>query len=125
MLRHHASKLVAAGGLCAVAATLCPGQAIAGSISPSSFNASIAFGETVKVVKKIAADAGPGLVDFLLLADNTGSMGAVIGNVQTVANQLVANLKTTYVGSQFAIARYLSDPSESGETFSSAYQIIQ
>jgi hypothetical protein len=38
---------------------------------------------------------------------------------------LVTNLKTTYVGSQFAVARYLGDPSESGETFSSAYQVIQ
>ena len=125
MLRHHPSKLVAAGGLCAAAVTLCPGQAIAGSITPSTFNASIAIGETVKVVKKIVTDAGGGLVDFLLLADNTGSMGGVIDNVQTVANQLVTNLKTTYVGSQFAVARYLGDPSESGETFSSAYQVIQ
>jgi hypothetical protein len=125
MLRHHFSKLVAAGGLCAAAATLCPGQAIAGSISPSTFNASIAIGETVKVVKKIFTDPGGGLVDFLLLADNTGSMGGVIGNVQSVATQLVSDLKATYANAQFAVARYLGDPSESGETFSSAYQVIQ
>jgi len=125
MLRHHASKLVAVGGLCATAATLCPGQAIAGSISPSTFNASIAIGETVKVVKKIVTDPGGGLVDFLLLADNTGSMGGVINNVKSVANQLVADLKTSYAGAQFAVARYLGDPSESGESFSSAYQVLQ
>lgn len=125
MLRHHASKLVAAGGLCAAAVTACPGQAIAGSISPGTFNASIAIGETVKVVKKIVTDPGGGLVDFLLLADNTGSMGGVINNVKTVANQLVTDLKTTYAGAQFAVARYLGDPSESGESFSSAYQVLQ
>jgi hypothetical protein len=125
MLRHHAFILVTAGGLCAAAVTLCPGQAIAGSISPSSFNASIAIGETVKVVKKIATDAGPGLVDFLLLADNTGSMDGVINNVKSVANQLVTDLKTTYAGAQFAVARYLGDPSEPLENFSSAYQVIQ
>jgi|GEM_PF-1856121 len=124
MLRHHPFKLVAAGGLCAAAATLCPGQAIAGSISPSTFNASIAIGETVKVVKKIFTDPGGGLVDFLLLADNTGSMGGVIGNVQSVATQLVSDLKATYTGAQFAVARYLGDPSESGESFSSAYQVL-
>ena len=94
MLHHHPSRAVAAGGLCAAAALLCPGQAIAGSISPGTFNASIAIGETVKVVKKIVTDPGGGLVDFLLLADNTGSMGGVINNVKTVANQLVTDLKT-------------------------------
>ena len=41
----------------------------------------------MKVVKKIVTDAGGGLVDFLLLADNTGSMGGVISNVQSVATQ--------------------------------------
>ncbi len=125
MSRHHGFKLIAAGGLCAAAATLFPGQALAGSISPSTFNASIALGDTVKVVKKIVTDAGSGLVDFLLLADNTGSMGGVIGNVQSVATQLVSDLKTSYAGAQFAVARYLGDPSEGGETFSSAYHVLQ
>ena len=78
----------------------------------------------MKVVKKIATDAGGGLVDFLLLADNTGSMGGVINNVKSVANQLVTDLKTTYAGAQFAVARYLGDPSE-GVSFSSAYQVLQ
>jgi hypothetical protein len=98
---------------------------MAGSISPSTYNASIALGDTVKVVKKIVTDAGGGLVDFLMLADNTGSMGGVISNVQSVATQLVSDLKTSYAGAQFAVARYLGDPSESGETFSSAYHVLQ
>ena len=125
MPRHHGYKLLAAGGLCAAAATFCPGQAMAGSINPSTFNASIAIGDTVTVVKKIFTDVGGGLVDFLFLADNTGSMGGVISNVQSVATQLVSDLKTTYGGAQFAVARYLGDPSERLETFSSAYQVIQ
>jgi len=87
MSRHHGFKIVAAGGLCAAAATFFPGQALAGSINPSTYSASIAVGETVKVVKKIVTHAGGGLVDFLLLADNTGSMGGVISNVQSVATQ--------------------------------------
>ena len=112
MSRRHSLKLVAAGTLCAAAATLSPGQAMAGSINPSSFNASIAIGDTVTVVKKIFTDLGGGLVDFLFLADNTGSMGGVIGNVQSVANQLLTNLSTTYTDSQFAVASYFGDPSE-------------
>ena len=125
MSRHHGFKIVAAGGLCAAAATFFPGQALAGSINPSTYSASIAVGETVKVVKKIVTDAGGGLVDFLLLADNTGSMGGVISNVQSVATQLVSDLKSSYGGAQFAVARYLGDPSEIGETFSSAYDVLQ
>ena len=42
-----------------------------------------------------------------------------------MATQLVSDLKTTYAGAQFAVARYLGDPSEFGETFSSAYQVLQ
>jgi len=125
MSRRHSFKLVAAGSLCAAAATLFPGQAMAGSINPSTFNASIAIGDTVKIVKKIFTDVGGGLVDFLFLADNTRSMGGVIGNVQSVANQLLTNLSTTYTGSQFAVARYFGDPSESGETFNSSYDVLQ
>jgi len=125
MSRHHGLKFIAAGSLCAAAASFCPSQALAGSISPSTYNASIAIGDTVKVVKTIVTDVGGGLVDFLMLADNTGSMGGVIGNVQSVANQLVTNLSTTYAGAQFAVARYFGDPSELGETFDSAYDVLQ
>ena len=125
MRRHHGFKQVAAGGLCAAMAALYPGQAFAGSISPSTFNASIALGDTIKVVKTIVTDAGGGLVDFLMLADNTGSMGGVISNVQSVATQLVTNLSATYTGAQFAVARYFGDPSEAGETFDSAYDVLQ
>ena len=126
MLRRHGYKLVAAGGLCAAVATLCPGQAMAGSISPSTYNASIAIGESISVVKKIITDKGAGLVDFLFLADNTGSMGGVIGNVKTVADQLLTDLKTTYTGAQFAVARYLGDPSESSPAnFSGAFNVLQ
>lgn len=125
MFRQHPYRLVAAGGLCAAASVLSPSQAVAGSITPGTFNASIAIGETVRVVKRIVTDPGAGLVDFLLLADNTGSMGGVISNVQRVANQLVTSLKTTYSGAQFAVARYFGDPSEMGQNFSSAYQVLQ
>jgi len=52
MSRRHGFKLIAAGSLCAAAATLFPGQAMAGSINPSTFNASIAIGDTVTVVKR-------------------------------------------------------------------------
>jgi hypothetical protein len=128
MPRHHGYKLLAAGGLCAAAATLCPGQAVAGSINPSTFNASIAIGDTVTVVKKIFTDVGGGLVDFLFLADNTGSMGGVIGNVQSVATQLVNSLSSTYTGAQFSVARYLGDPSETTpppDNFAFAYKVLQ
>ena len=37
----------------------------------------------------------------------------------------MSDLKTTYRGAQFAVARYLGDPSESGETFRSAYDVLQ
>ena len=126
MPRHHGYKLLAAGGLCAAAATLCPGQAMAGSITPSTYDATIAIGDSIKVVKKIITDKGAGLVDFLFLADNTGSMGGVINNVKSVANQLLTDLSATYTGAQFAVARYIGDPSETAPpNFATAFNVLQ
>lgn len=124
MSRFRLSALIASSS-CAMLTTLGPSTAFAGSISPASVSASLGLGETLEVVKRVTTDLGGGLIDFLFLADNTGSMGGVISNVQSVASTLLSDLKTTYSGSQFAVARYFGDPSEGVGYGSNSYQVLQ
>lgn len=77
------------------------------------------------MVKIIVTDAGSGLVDFLFLADNTGSMGGVTSNIHSVAKTLVDGPIGPYANSQFAVARYLGDPLEPFENFSSSCKFLQ
>jgi len=75
-------------------------------------------------------------VDIFFLADNTGSMGGVISsvrdNAQTILDGLRADLNgdprfaagSTKVNARFGVGRYLGDPSEYGETATSAYELM-
>jgi hypothetical protein len=124
MARHRARTLIASSS-CILLTTMATSAASAGSISPSSVSASLSIGETINVVKTVTTDIGGGLIDFLFLADNTGSMGGVISNVQSVASTLLNDLRTTYSGAQFAVARYFGDPSEGVGYGSGSYQVLQ
>ncbi|MDY0264456.1 MAG: transferrin-binding protein-like solute binding protein [Sulfurospirillum cavolei] len=68
-------------------------------------------------------------VDIFLLADNTGSMGGLVGSAQTNAQAILdalrADSRFAKVNAQFGVGRYLGDPSEGGETATSSYQLIQ
>jgi len=107
-----------------VISAILPGSAKAGSITPSSFSTSLNVGEMVTVAKEVFTEAGSALVDILFLADNTGSMGGVINSVKTTSASLLSQLNTTFTDARFAVARYFGDPSESGENFNTAYDVL-
>lgn len=118
-------KLILAGGtlLCG---GLGMGVANAASITPGTFSDTIAVGETITVEKTVTIDEGDVAekVDFYFLADNTGSMGGVIGGVKSVASSLLTSLDAAYADAAFGVGRYLGDPGESGETIHTAYDVI-
>lgn len=98
----------------AVAASFAgPGVALAGSISPATFEATIAVGESVKVTKTVTTAAtGASKVDVFFLADDTGSMGGVIGNVKSTAGALLTSLQGAYTDVAFGVGSYDGDPVE-------------
>jgi hypothetical protein len=109
----------------AIAGLLASGGAWAASITPDSVSATINVGESITINKTITLDAsGAGVVDIFFLADNTGSMGGVIGNVKTVASSLLTSLNGAYGDAAFGVGRYLGDPVE-GVTPTTAYQLQQ
>lgn len=106
-----------------------PGSAKAGSINPSSFSTTLDVGEAVKVAKTVFTTAGSSLVDFLFLADNTGSMGGVINSVKNTSTALLSSLNSSFADARFSVARYFGDPIEFGTTsngpgFNAAYDVL-
>lgn len=90
----------------AVSASLASAQ----SIDPSEFEATIGVGESVTINKTITlAPGGATTVDIFFLADNTGSMGGIIGNAQAGAEAILDGLPATY---RFGVGQYNSDPCE-------------
>jgi hypothetical protein len=104
--------------------------ALAGSLTPAAYQQTIRLNQTVSVDKTVIINSTdvPDVVntmstavdnkyDILFLADNTGSMGAAIGNVQTNAQSLLQQLSTSYNDIQFGVARYYGDPKENDFTY--------
>jgi hypothetical protein len=107
-----------------------PRAVMAGSLSPSSVSATLGVGETTHVTKTVTTDAtGTSRVDIFFLADNTGSMGGVIANVQASAAALLSGLGSAFSDPAFGVGRYLGDPIEFGSLATnhgpSAYQNLQ
>ena len=101
-------------------------SAFSASITPDSFEATIAVGETVTVTKTVTTDkGGASKVDVFFLADNTGSMGGVINNVRSAAESILNGLTAAITDVAFGVARYLGDPSETSVNFNSAYDVLQ
>lgn len=95
------------------AAFTVPAAAIAGSISPATFEATIAVGGSVTVSKTVTTDAiGASKVDVFFLTDDTGSMGGPINNVKTTAAALLTALQGTYTDIAFGVGSYDGDPRE-------------
>lgn len=97
----------------------------AGSLTPANYEGRMMIGETISVDKTVTVDPAdvPEILDttvttvdnkydILFLADNTGSMGEAIGNVQTNARSLLEQLSNSYNDIQFGVARYYGDPKE-------------
>ncbi len=90
-----------------------PGVALAGTLSPATFTATIAVGESVTVSKTLTTDiTGASKVDVFFLADDTGSMGSVINNVKNTAGALLTALQDAYTDIAFGVGSYDGDPGE-------------
>ncbi len=87
--------------------------------------------KTIETTRKLELDRllAKHDVDIFLLADNTGSMGGLVGSAQTNAQAILdalrADSRFSKVNAQFGVGRYLGDPSEYGETATSSYQLLQ
>ncbi len=95
---------------------------VSGTISPDSYSATINEEETVTLERTIQVNVDdtveteiitkPGKLDVLFIADNTGSMGSAIDNVQEQASALLNNLDNTYGDVEIGVARYFGNPDE-------------
>ncbi|MGD2069218.1 MAG: PEP-CTERM sorting domain-containing protein [Gemmatimonadota bacterium] len=82
------------------------------SISPESVTATLGVGDVLTVTKTITLGAsGANLVDLFFLADNTGSMGGIIGNAQDGADAILGGLPAG-IDFNYGVGRYIGDPSE-------------
>lgn len=97
----------------ATAASLATTGALAASITPATFDATVAVGGSVTVSKTITLDpGGAGKVDIFFLADDTGSMGGVISNVKNTSASLLTALNGVYGDAAFGAGSYDGDPRE-------------
>ena len=103
-------RRVARAALLVVAASP---AAQAQSISLLSPGHTLHVGESVVVPGTLTLGGfGASKVDIFMLADNTGSMGSMIGSVWSGADAILGTLASRY-DATFGIGRYLGDPSES------------
>lgn len=76
-----------------LAVALCTGTALADSIDPASFSATLAVGESVTITKTVTVDSAPPIsapVDVIFLADTTGSMSSALNSVKTGAAAIMS-----------------------------------
>jgi hypothetical protein len=107
-------------------------SAHAASLDPATFETTLAIGGSVTIEKTVTLDEGvPALsrVDVFFLADNTGSMGALLTTVKNNATTIVSEIaggdpRFAGIDAAFGVARYLEDPSE-GVLPTRAYQLLQ
>ena len=95
-----------------------------GKVSPDSFSETIEQEQTISLEREITVNVDdivetivtikPEKLDVLFLADNTGSMGSAISNVQENAVDLLKELAAEYDDIQVGVARYYGDPKEYG-----------
>lgn len=99
-----------------------------GTITNGDFSIDEAVGSTIVVDRVVTVNldnlvttitetvtGAPEKVDVLFLADNTGSMGEEIANVQANAQDILDDLRATYIDTtnvQFGVARYYGAPHE-------------
>jgi hypothetical protein len=74
-----------------------PVGALADSVVPSSYSASLKVGESVTIRKTVTITQGTpttAMVDVFFLTDSTGSMGGLISNVKTNVTQILSDTST-------------------------------
>lgn len=75
------------------------GGALADSISPDSFSANLALGESVTITKTVTISAGgpsDALIDAYFLIDTSGSMGGVINAAKGAAGTIFSTIATEF-----------------------------
>ncbi len=100
-------------------------EAGAATLTPSAINETVAVGSTVTVTRTVtvtSADVGGdtgsgGKVDVFFLADNTGSMGALISGIKSSAGDVLAALnggdsRFSGLDAAFGVGSYFGDPGE-------------
>jgi len=75
-------------------------------VDPQSVTASVKAGECITVTKTVHTPPIPPKPDIVFLADNTGSMGGAIANVQANASAILAAVDAADPDSQFGVASY-------------------
>ncbi|MDD5036127.1 MAG: PEP-CTERM sorting domain-containing protein [Methylococcaceae bacterium] len=87
-----------------------PFAAMADSISPSTYSATLNVGQTSTITKTVTVNAGPATptaLDVFFLTDTTGSMTPSIAGVKSQFGTIVSNLSATYGSSlQTGTAQY-------------------
>ncbi|NJO93731.1 MAG: VWA domain-containing protein [Hydrococcus sp. RM1_1_31] len=113
-----------AGAVCSAGVLGVSSEAFAASITPGTFEATIGVNETVSFERTVTLDpVAVDKLDIFFLADNTGSMGGVIGNVRTVATGLLNSINTRFDDVQFGVGSYFGDPVERIEP-SESYSLL-
>lgn len=102
-----AVPLALASALLGVAssATAVPG------VTPSSYAAALAPGDSVSIKKIVETPAIPPNPDIVFLADTTGSMAGSIANVKANAATILSQIKAAQPTAQFAVAEYKDEDS--------------
>ncbi len=68
------------------------GIAVADSITPETFSATLGVGESVTIDKTVTVEAGgPVTADIMFLADLSGSMGSYVSAVKTAASSIISD----------------------------------
>lgn len=115
---------IAASGLL-LSLLFCPWRLFAGDLSPDTFSATIRPGESITLTKTVTTDlTAVSSADIFFLSDNTGSMRSFIGSVQTVAGDVLTNIRRNISDVAFGVGSYVGDPTE-GVVPEQAYRLQQ
>lgn len=91
---------------------LCSTAVFADTISPTTYSADLAVGETATIRKTVVVQkSGPtsAVVDIMFVFDTTGSMGGAINNAKASATGVLNDLQATYGNVNSGVGQY-DDP---------------
>ncbi len=101
--------------LCTWATILASPSVFADTIDPSTFNTSLAVGESVTITKTVTINDAPptaGIIDVMFLFDTSGSMGAEINAAKAAASDILTGLAS--FGNLATGVGYYSEPGSLG-----------
>ena len=87
---------------------LASSMAMADSISPETYSATLGIGESVTITKTVVISKGSptsALLDVKFIADTTGSMGGIISTVRNNATTIMNSL-SGFGSAEFGVSEY-------------------